>query len=177
VAGSPVFWGPSATPGRYYQMIFGDVSANLLEAFRNALPNAVGFEVLGEEAANATSGLLKLPRDLTTPELLDHVRSWATSEPTGEAARAIFEGVADSLGDQLERLCGSSRPEEIHSVGGAARSAVWMAIKAKALKSPHARRGLSRADQPRCGIAGDAQADGRIDGGIGGAVRNIGRSH
>lgn len=136
VAGSPVFWGPSAIPGRYYQMIFGDVSANLLEAFRNALPEPVDFDVLGEEAANAASGRLELPCDLDTPALLEYVRRWAIDEPRGEAVRAIFEGVAVALKDQLTQLCGSSRPEELHSVGGAARSKVWMAIKSDILGIP-----------------------------------------
>jgi xylulokinase len=134
--GSPVFWGPSAQPGRYYQMVFGDVSANLLEAFRNALPDSVGFEVLGEEAEAATGDRLVLPRNLDTPDLLEHVRMWATGEPRGEAVLAIFEGVAASLNDQLAQLCGASRPEELHSVGGAARSRVWMEIKANALGLP-----------------------------------------
>ena len=136
VAGSPVFWGPSAMPGRYYQMIFGDVSANLLEAFRNALPEPVDFDVLGDEAANAASGGLILPRPLETLALLELVRTWARTEPRGEAVRAIFKGVADSLRDQLEQLCGASRPNKIHSVGGAARSAVWMKIKSNALGLP-----------------------------------------
>jgi len=136
VAGSPVFWGPSATPGRYYQMIFGDVSANLLEAFRNALPEPAAFDMLGEDTTKAASGRLKLPRDLDTPALLELVRAWARTEPRGEAVRAIFEGVADSLRDQLEQLCGSSRPSEVHSVGGAARSKVWMAFKADILDIP-----------------------------------------
>ncbi len=136
VAGSPVFWGPSATPGRYYQMIFGDVSANLLEAFRNALPEPVEFEVLGEDAENAASGRLILPRNLDTPTLLELVRGWANTESRAEAVRAIFESVADSLSDQLEQLCGASRPNEIHSVGGAARSSAWMGIKADTLALP-----------------------------------------
>jgi len=136
VAGGPVFWGPSAAPGRYYQMVFGDVSANLLEAFRNALPDSVDFEVLGEEAAGATGDRLVLPRNLDTPALLEHVRMWAIDEPRGEAVRAIFEGVAASLNEQLTQLCGTSRPKQIHSVGGAARSTVWMEIKANALGLP-----------------------------------------
>jgi len=136
VAGSPVFWGPSASPGRYYQMIFGDVSANLLEAFRNALPEPVDFDELGEEAANASSERLILPRNLDTPALLELVRAWAVHEPRGEAVRAIFEGVAVALNEQLDQLCGASRPGNLHSVGGAARSKVWMDIKAKTLGIP-----------------------------------------
>lgn len=134
--GSTAFWGPAAEPGRYYQMVFGNVSANLLEAYRNALPEPVGFDALGEEAARAPSGRLLLPRNLGTPELLDHVRAWAIHEPQGEAVRAIFEGVATSLKDQLAHLCGGSHPGELRSVGGAARSKVWMGIKAKTLGIP-----------------------------------------
>ncbi len=133
---SPVFWGPSAEAGRYYQMVFGDVSANLLEAFRNALPEPVDFDTLGALAVAATGTKLTLPRDLDTPELLDHVRIWATSESTGDAVRAIFLGVAETLRDQVTELCGADRPPAIHSVGGAAKSGVWMKIKADTLDVP-----------------------------------------
>ena len=136
VSGSPVFWGPSPEPGRYYQMVFGDVSANLLETYRNALPDPVDFDVLGEEAATVTRGSLIPPRALETTALLEHVRGWAHNEPRGEAVRAIFEGVAAALSDQIAQLCGASRPVELHSVGGAARSKVWMGIKANTLGLP-----------------------------------------
>lgn len=136
VAGSAAFWGPSAEPGRYYQMVFGNVSANLLEAYRNALSEPIEFDALGDEAVAVDGGRLVLPRDLDTPALLDHVRGWAVNEPRGEAVRAIFEGVAAALDEQLDQLCGAARPEELHSVGGAARSKVWMGIKAKALGIP-----------------------------------------
>ena len=131
--GSPVFWGPTAEAGRYYQMVFGDISANLLEAFRNALPEPVDFDTLGELVAAASGTSLTLPRDLDTPELLDHVRGWAKSEHTGDAVRAIFVGVAETLRDQVAELCGANRPPVIHSVGGAAKSDLWMKIKAETL--------------------------------------------
>jgi len=133
---SGVFWGPGFAPGQYYQMVFGDVSANLLEAFRNALPDALDFDALGEAATASEPGALTLPRDLDTPELLTHVRGWAQTEPPGRATRAIFEGVARALRGQLDQLCGGARPAEIHSVGGAARSAAWLQIKADTLGVP-----------------------------------------
>ena len=134
--GSPVFWGPTAEPDRYYQMVFGDVSGNLLEAYRNALPDEVDFDVLGDLAAATRGGNLSLPRDLDTPALLEHVRNWAKTGSTGEAVRAILEGVAAALKEQVDQLCGADRPAELHSVGGAARSRVWMQIKANTLGLP-----------------------------------------
>lgn len=131
--GSGIFWGPAADPGRYYQMLFGDVSGNLLEAFRNASPDRPDFDALTEAAAG---NRLSLPHGLDTPALLACVRGWAENEPRGEAARAILQGVAHALAEQLDTLCGANRPAELHSVGGAARSRVWMQIKANTLGIP-----------------------------------------
>ena len=134
--GSSVFWGPAAVSGCYYQMLFGDISGNLLEAFRNALPEPVDFDFLGRLAAGTAATHLELPGDLDTPALLEHVRGWARNEPTGAAVRAILEGVAAALEKQVAQLCGAARPAELHSVGGAARSTVWMQIKANTLNLP-----------------------------------------
>ncbi len=133
--GSPIFWGPSARPGRYYQMVFGSVSANLLEAFQKALPTPVTFAELDELAA-ATETSLTLPDDVDGPKLLSHVREWARTQDTGEAVRAILTGVADALKRQVEQLCGTDKPTDIHCVGGAAKSRVWMNIKANAVGVP-----------------------------------------
>ena len=135
-AESPVFWGPGTAPDHYYQMVFGDVSANLLEAFRNALPEPLDFDTLGNLAAAATGNQLTLPREWDTPELLEHVRTWAKTENTGEAVRAILEGVAKALDQQVKQLCGAKRPPAIHSVGGAAKSNLWMQIKANTVGVP-----------------------------------------
>lgn len=134
--GSGVFWGPAAMEGRYYQMVFGDVSANLLDAFQKALPEPTSFAALDALAAVADTGALALPRGLDTPELLDTVRNWATTQPAGVAVRAILEGVAEALRAQVVQLCGDDRPAVLHSVGGAARSTVWMQIKVDRLGLP-----------------------------------------
>jgi xylulokinase len=133
--GSSVFLGPASDPGRYYQMVFGDVSANLLEAFRGALPEEKSFAELDALAAEAETTLM-LPTELDTPDLLALVRQWAVEKPVGEAARAILEGVAGTLKRQVTALCGSAPPLQIHCVGGAAKSTVWMGIKAHTLGVP-----------------------------------------
>jgi len=135
-AGSPVFWGPAAEAGRYYQMVFGDVSANLLEAYRSALPAPVDYDDLNAAAAATGSTQLKLPIGVDTPELLALVRRWAKNEPQSAAVRAILEGVAAALAAQVAQLCGPNVPAEIYSVGGAARSAMWLQIKANTLGAP-----------------------------------------
>lgn len=135
-AGSPVFWGPAAEPGRYYEMLFGDISGNLLEAYRNALPDPPDFDTLAQTAEAADQGEWRLPRDLDTPDLLDHVREWARPRLRGEAVRAILAGVAAALAEQVDQLCGAKRPAVVHSVGGAARSRIWMRIKADTLGLP-----------------------------------------
>ncbi len=134
--GSPVFWGPAAEQGQYYQMVFGDVSGNLLEAYRSALPEPVEYDALNETAARTSASPLTLARNVDTPELLAQVRDWAKKEPQGDAVRAILEGVAAALAEQVTQLCGADRPESIQSVGGAARSPIWLQIKANALGAP-----------------------------------------
>ena len=51
-----VFQGPGFAPEIVYQMVFGDVSANLLEAFRNSLPDCPDFEDLDAAAAEIPPG-------------------------------------------------------------------------------------------------------------------------
>lgn len=41
-----VFQGPAFAPDRYFQMVFGDCSANYLEWYRNQLPNRPDFDCL-----------------------------------------------------------------------------------------------------------------------------------
>jgi xylulokinase len=47
-----------------------------------------------------------------------------------------MEGVAFALDRQVATLCASGRPTEIRSCGGAARSNVWLQIKADVLNVP-----------------------------------------
>ena len=58
------------------------------------------------------------------------------TEHGGHAARAIMEAVAFALADQARQVCGDRLPSEIRSCGGAARSNVWLQIKADVLNVP-----------------------------------------
>jgi xylulokinase len=135
--GSPLFQGPAWHEGGYYQMAFGSTSANLLEAYRKHLPDTPPFEALTQEAAAVPPGAngYRLCADPgnAAPDALVH----GSGQPSrGEAVRAILEGVADALAGQIDALCGSDRPDRVRSVGGAARSDLWLRIKATRLGIP-----------------------------------------
>jgi sugar (pentulose or hexulose) kinase len=116
-------------------MAFGDVSANYLEWFREQLPGRPGFEELAASAEPIEPGAegltLRTEVGLTTPEA---VFAGLTSRHTsGHMVRSIMEAVAAALGNQVASLCGDSRPSEIRCAGGAARSDLWLQIKADML--------------------------------------------
>lgn len=133
-AAHQVFHGPAFEPGWCTQMRFGPISAGLLERYRAQQTDQPTYEQLGREAADAAPGGVQL----------DRPASAATREPTfvgtpptrGAAVRAIFEGVAESLAEHLNALGAGSLPAEIRSVGGAARSDLWLQIKADRLGVP-----------------------------------------
>lgn len=66
-----VFQGPGLAEDIIYQMVFGDVSANLLEAYRNTLTDAPSYEELISLAADA----------LGWGHLTDLAEAWAESSP------------------------------------------------------------------------------------------------
>jgi xylulokinase len=135
---SSVFQGPGFSAGIIFQMVFGDISANVLEAYRNSLPDRPDFETLVREAADVPSGAEGVRLDRLTGGIdgkpLFHGR--AGHQGRGHCVRAILEAVAVALADQVEQLCGKQRPAEIRSAGGAARSALWRQIKADTLGCP-----------------------------------------
>jgi xylulokinase len=126
-----LFQGPGWRDGRYFHMAFGSTSANLLEAYRNHLPGKPDFDALTAEAARVAGGangyrLCDAPERAAPAEMVT-----GPGEPSrGEAVRAILEGVAEALAAQVAALCASASPQSIRSVGGAARSDVWLRIKA-----------------------------------------------
>jgi xylulokinase len=133
--GPAVFQGPAFREGLYWRMSFGDVSANYLEWYRNQLPDRPDFEQLTASAAESEPGAagLKLRTDvgLTAPE---EIFPGLTDRHTrGDAVRCIFEAVAGALGDQVSALTGGLLPREIRCAGGAARSDLWLQIKADLL--------------------------------------------
>lgn len=137
---SAFFQGPSFDPTVYFQMLFGTTSANLLEWYRNGLPGPPDFESLTRAAADVPPGAdgLRVRPDAYKGSLEDGFIGRSDQHTTGHAVRSIMETVAFALADQVEQLCGSERPAEVRSCGGAARSDVWLQIKADVLDVPFA---------------------------------------
>jgi xylulokinase len=136
-AANDVFQGPAFRQNLFWQMIFGNRSANLLEAYRNSLLDRPPFDSLSEVAAKAPIGAggLRLKPD-ASPDDVVGMFVGAGYDQRGRAVRAILEAVALTLAEQVGQLCGDARPREIRSVGGAARSKLWLQIKADVLNIP-----------------------------------------
>jgi len=136
--GGAVFQGPAFSEGSYYRMAFGDVSANYLEWYRNSLPDRPDFEALtaaAKDLALGAEGLrLATAGPPTTPE--EVFQGWGPQHTRGHAVRAILEGVAVALREQVRAVCEGTQPTEVRSAGGAARSDLWLQIKADVLGVP-----------------------------------------
>lgn len=129
-----VFQGPGHSEDTWYQMVFGDTSANLLEAYRNSIPEKPGYEALCDMASEIPAGAGGLRIDASAPAGTDSMFTGLTDRHTpGHRVRAILEAVARALNQQIRDLCGDDRPDAIRSVGGAARSDLWLQIKADVL--------------------------------------------
>lgn len=135
---SSIYQGPAFVEEMYYQMLFCSTSANLLEWYRNSLPKTVEFDSLGQAAATVVPGSegLRVRSDADKGSIEDGFIGWERKHTTGHAVRSIMEAVAFSLADQVEHLCGDMRPSQIRACGGAARSQVWLQIKADVLDVP-----------------------------------------
>lgn len=136
--GPTVFQGPAFRKDLFWRMAFGDISTNYLHWYRDQLPDRPDFDHLNVLAGQIDPGAggLKLKTDvaLTDPEV---VFEGLTPEHTsGHLVRCIMEAVAEALGDQVTALSPDSPPAEIRSTGGAARSDVWLKIKADMLGLP-----------------------------------------
>jgi xylulokinase len=130
-----VFQGPAWDEKHFWQMSFSSTSANLLEWYRNSLPDRPAYEELSRLAGDAKdSDLIVEPFEAGKPieQCFRHVRPEHTR---GEIVRAIMRRVAESLKTQIADLTGGEMPNEIRSAGGAARSDVWLQIKADTLKT------------------------------------------
>ena len=130
-----VFQGPAAWPGHYYQMVFSDISAGLLERYRNSFADRPSFASLDELAAKIPRGAegLRLHPDAARQKIDCFFVNRQPHHTRGHEVRAILEAVAAELQRQIESLCGKDRPSLVHSVGGAARSKLWLKIKCEQL--------------------------------------------
>jgi len=133
--GPTVYQGPAFREGLYWRMVFGSVSANYLHWYRDQLPDRPGFDQLTASAAQIEPGAggLRLNTEvaLTDPEAV--FEGITTQHTSAHAICCIMEAVAGALADQVAALQPGSPPAEIRSVGGAARSDVWLQIKADML--------------------------------------------
>lgn len=137
VASPGVFQGPAFRPGLYYQMVFGDISANYLEWYRNTLadrPEAADLVALIDAVPLGADGLRLNANCL--PAAPQDVFVGQAAPTRGQAVRCILEAVAVALRDHVRALCGGEFPAEIRSAGGAARSDRWLQIKADMLGIP-----------------------------------------
>ena len=129
---SAVLQGPAFREGLYWQMAFGEISANYLHWYRNQLPDRPDFDQLTALAEHVEPGAegLRLRTDVGLTKT-EEVFEGVTREHTrGHKVRCILEAVGRSLGDQIATLCGGVLPREIRCAGGAARSDLWLQIKA-----------------------------------------------
>ncbi len=128
----PFFQGPAWAADRVYRMSFGSVSANLLEWYRNGLPDRPSYAALDALAAAAPVGAtgLALREDALVRPVADGFVGWDARHGRGDAVQCILETVARALADHVRTLCGAALPAEIRCAGGGARSDVWLQIKA-----------------------------------------------
>lgn len=136
--GSAVFQGPAFVENAYYRMVFGDVSANYLEWYRDSLPDRPSFEALTALARRVPPGADGLRVNTNRPPTAaeEVFSGWTARHGRGHAVRAILETVAVALREQVLSISPASLPDEIRSAGGAARSDLWLQIKADVLGVP-----------------------------------------
>lgn len=136
--GSGVFQGPGYRERLYWRMAFGNVSANYLQWYRDQLPDRPEFDALTALAAEVAPGAdgLQLRTD-ARPSTPEEVFAGLTPQHTrGHAVQCILEAVAAALRDQVAMLSDGPPPVEIRCAGGAARSDLWLQIKAERLGIP-----------------------------------------
>jgi L-fuculokinase len=119
-------------------MIFSRKGAGLLEKYLNHLPDRPSFEELDALAAEVAPGCDGLRLRSNAPDLpVEEMFVGRTSaHRRGHEIRAIMEAVADELRSQVTLLRGPNSARSVRSVGGAARSRVWLEIKREALGCP-----------------------------------------
>lgn len=135
LAAAGVFQGPAFRPGWYYRMAFGNVSANLLEAYRQHHASDLSYEQLTAAAAQVAgqSNPVKLDAAASaakgTPVFIGHARYHSH----GQNVLAILQAIAEALVQQVKRVSPEQMPTELRCVGGGAQSDLLLQLKAAAL--------------------------------------------
>lgn len=127
---------PHAVPGQWHVMGVMLSAAGSLQWFRDTLAPEASFDELVEEAAAVSpgsDGLAFLPylSGERTPHADPHARAsfvgLTLSHSRGHMTRAVLEGVAFGLKDNLRLLseAGLPAPGQIRASGGALKNPVW----------------------------------------------------
>ena len=133
-----VFQGPGFRQGIYYQMVFGELSAGILERYRKSKAPDMTFAQLDQLAASVPPGAegLKLRTDAFHRPVEEFFEGRTAQHARPHEVRAIFEAIAEESCRQVRLLTGGIRPQRIVTGGGAARSKLWLKIKSDALGCP-----------------------------------------
>ncbi|GAB5535091.1 MAG: xylulokinase [Rubricoccaceae bacterium] len=153
---------PHAVPERWHLMGVMLSAAGSLQWYRDTFAPDLSFDALVAEAADVPSGadgLTFLP--YLSGERTPHANPLAQGafvgftlrHGRGHATRAVLEGVAYGLRDNLEllRRAGVEAPHDVRVAGGGAVSPVWRQILADALGVP-----LSPVQAPEAAAFGAA---------------------
>jgi xylulokinase len=142
IEGGDFFVGRHAAEGAWYAMPYASVSAIVLTWFRDLCGAADWDELLRgvEQVPPGCGGLTVLPHFSGTPDDPDArgaILGLTLGHGRAEIARSIMESCACLLRELLQPVVESGLSvESIRSLGGAARSDLWLQIKADMLRTP-----------------------------------------
>lgn len=138
--------GRHAVPGLGYAMPFANTSAIVLKWFRDMAAPGVDYEAFLEGVESVpigSEGISVLPHfsGSVIPDSIPRARGAISGLTLGHTrlhiARAIMESCACMLADCLQPIADAGIELEIvRSMGGAARSDVWLQMKADLLQAP-----------------------------------------
>lgn len=133
-----------AKPGMFAVLPWIPTAGMILRWFRDEFGNGVDYGALIDLASDVppgSEGLVLLPHfsGMNSPEVNPDAKGvfygMTTAHHKGHFVRAILESVAFSLRDNIELLESTgTNCDEIVSLGGAARSVLWLQIKADVLR-------------------------------------------
>lgn len=133
-----------ALPGLFVLLPWIPTAGMILRWFRDEFGNGMDYDALAKSAAAVpagSDGLILLPHfsGMNSPDINPDAKGVfygvTTAHRKAHFVRAIFEAVAFALRDNVELLAESGiHCREVISLGGAARSSLWLQIKADILQ-------------------------------------------
>ena len=166
--GHSPLWTRHAVPGMYELYSFCNTSGILLKWLRESVGFCESYEELAALAATSVpgcNGIAICPHYEGTlfpeplPDATGIIAGLRLRHGRADLVRAFFEAVAYSLRENVEFLARGRSAERIRSLGGAAKSAFWLQMKADVTGCP--------VERPLCqeaAILGDALMAGKAIG-------------